>query len=111
MVNLWVGWNFKSELVWCNKEGTMKGEKTFLREFFKELENDGGDCLDEYHDDGEACMNCEACYAARDSILLTKLSTRLSLGWLTRVVDRGATMVLKIKFGWMERPCNGPLNL
>ena len=68
MVNMWVGWNFKSELVWCNKAGSMKGEKTFLREFFKELEKDGGGCLDEYHNDGEACMNCEACYAARDSI-------------------------------------------
>eukprot|EP01050_Picozoa_sp_SAG11_P045343 SAG11_NODE_22555_length_404_cov_0.596721_1_plen_134_part_11 len=67
MANMWVGWNFKSRLVWCNKEGSLMGERTFLQKFFKELEKDGGGCLDEYHDDGEACMACEACLAARDT--------------------------------------------
>eukprot|EP01052_Picozoa_sp_SAG31_P018229 SAG31_NODE_1283_length_9011_cov_2.475202_8_plen_352_part_00 len=68
MANMWVGWNFKSSLVWCNKAGTLMGEKTFLSKFFKELQRDGGACEDEYHDDDQACMNCPSCLAARDAV-------------------------------------------
>eukprot|EP01050_Picozoa_sp_SAG11_P016773 SAG11_NODE_2329_length_3511_cov_58.602286_3_plen_170_part_00 len=66
MLNAWVGWNGKSKLVWCNQNGSLKGEKTFLKKFFDALGDDG--CLDEYHGEGEACMACEACLAARDTV-------------------------------------------
>ena len=68
MVNMWCGWNFKSALCWCNKDGTLRGEKSFLKDFFKALEKNGGGCLDEYHGDDEACMACEACLDAREAV-------------------------------------------
>ena len=64
MLNAWVGWDEKSPLVWCNRNGTMAGEATWLKRFFKLLEEKYGGCEDEDHDDGEACMCCNACEKA-----------------------------------------------
>ena len=58
MLNAWVGWNAKSKLVWCNRHGSLAGEATWLKRFFKALEEDTdeGECEDPEHGEGEACM-------------------------------------------------------
>eukprot|EP01043_Picozoa_sp_COSAG02_P008179 COSAG02_NODE_257_length_26838_cov_118.324844_11_plen_542_part_00 len=64
MINAFVGWNFKSPLVWCNKHGSMKGEATWNRKFFAALEDLEGECLDFGEGVGEACGNCANCLHA-----------------------------------------------
>ena len=59
MVNAFVGYNFKSKLVWCNKHGSLKGESAWLTKFFTHLETREGECTDFGEGTGEACMNCE----------------------------------------------------
>lgn len=64
MINAFVGWNFKSPLVWCNKHGSMKGEASWNRKFFAALEELDGECRDFGEGSGEACGNCENCLRA-----------------------------------------------
>ena len=62
MLHAWVSWEWKSELVWCNQFGSLKGEATWATKFWTALTDAG--CEDDNHDDCEACMNCEACLKA-----------------------------------------------
>ena len=48
MLNAWVGWKEKSKLVWCNRYGSLAGEATWIKRFFKTLEDDG-ECEDPEH--------------------------------------------------------------
>ena len=65
MINAWCGWDEKSPLLWCNQVGTLAGEKTWLKRFFDALEKKDGECEDEDHGEGEACMECDSCKKAR----------------------------------------------
>ena len=62
MLHAWVSWDWKSELVWCNNFGSLKGEATRATKFWAALTDAG--CEDDGLDDYEACMNCDACTKA-----------------------------------------------